>query len=389
MPEVGIKVIKGGKLIDGTVVNPIDNATVIIEDNKIKAIGQNLQIPNGAKIIDANGKTIMPGLIDAHMHCGGKKWNDTFRDEFSRPKELSLIKSIFDAKDYLAAGFTTLKSCGGINGVFLRQAAADGILTGVPRIRAAGYMLQNTLGNPHTYLDPEYVDARTSKLRNGVGGQVLLCGGVDECVNATRYTLSRGADFIKIWPRRGAMFNHEELKAIVHTAAQVGKFVTIHCENSEDVKNAILAGAKTVDHTTGISDEIIEMGIKAGITFVSTLIVWWAVIAYGAEVGRPKSDIAYAQREFDRMCPGYKRIHKAGGVMAIGTDAGAEPLVQKFGSSAIELELLVKHCDYTPMEVIVAATKNSAIASFMGDTTGTLEPGKFADLILVDGGSSI
>jgi imidazolonepropionase-like amidohydrolase len=208
---------------------------------------------------------------------------------------------------------------------------------------------------------------------------------VDECIKATRYTLGHGADFIKIWPRRGSMFNPDELKAIVQTAAQVGKFVTVHCEDSRDARSAILAGAKTIDHAYGIEDEVVEMGNKAGVIYVSTLIEAWATILHGAEAGMPLHEIEWSRRGFDLMCQAYKRIRKLGGIMAIGTDSGAKTLVQMFSSSAVELELLVKHCDFTPMEAIVAATKNGALASFIGDKTGTIEPGKFADIIVVDG----
>jgi imidazolonepropionase-like amidohydrolase len=367
MVEAGIKAIKGGRLIDGTGAAPVENATVIVENAKIKAVAQNIKIPKGAQVIDATGKTVMPGMIDAHMHCEGPKPDDTYLDEISRPRELRLIKAIFDAKDYLAAGFTTIKCCGGIKGVFLKQAVAEGILTGLPRILAAGYMLQNSLGNPAPYMATEYLDGRTSKLAGFPEGLVIFCDGVDECIKATRYTLSHGADFIKIWPRRGAMFNQDELKAIVQTAAQVDKFVTVHCEDSRDAKSAILGGA------------------KAGVIFVSTLIVWRAWILHGAEVGRSPREIEHARSGFELMCQAYKRIRKAGGIMAIGTDSGGESLVQKLGSSAVELELLVKHCDFTPMEALITATKNGALASFIGNKTGTIEPGKFADIIVVDG----
>ncbi len=164
MDEMKIKVIKAGKLIDGTGVAPVENVTVLIENAKIKAVGRNIDIPKEAQIIDARGKTVMPGMIDAHMHCEGPKVDDTYMEKVSRPREVGLIKAIFDAKDFLAAGFTTIKSCGGTNGVFLKQAIVECIITGLPRLVAAGYMLQNTLGSPYKYMAPEYVDGRTTKL---------------------------------------------------------------------------------------------------------------------------------------------------------------------------------------------------------------------------------
>jgi len=385
MAEAAIKVIKTGMLIDGTGAAPIENATVIIEKTKIKAVGQNIQIPNAAEVIDATGKTVMPGLIDAHMHCSGHKLGDTLRDALSRPIEVRLIKALFDAKDYLAAGFTTVKSCGGINGVFLKRAVDDGILTGVPRIITSGYMLQHPLGILYPFMDAEYIDARTSKLAGLAGGLTLLCDGVDECIKAARYTLGHGADFIKIWSRRNTIFNLDELKVIVQTAAENNKFVTVHAENPKQCRSSVVAGAKTIDHCYGIEDEVIEMGNKAGVIYVSTLIEALATITYGAGAGYSPEEIESCRRNFDNMTQPYKKIRKLGGVMAIGTDSGATTLVRMYSSSAVELELLVKHCDFTPMEAIVAATKNGALASFIGDKTGTIEPGKFADIIIVDG----
>ncbi len=217
------------------------------------------------------------------------------------------------------------------------------------------------------------------------GGEAIFCDGVDECIKATRYTLGRGSEFVKIWPRRGSMFNQEELKAIVQTAAQVGKFVTVHCESSNDSKNAILGGAKTIEHAYGIEEEVVEIGIKAGVIFTSNLSCWTSIIRHGTEVGRLPSEIEMGHKRVEQMRQGYKRIRKLGGILAIGDDSGGESLVQRLGSSAVELELLVKQCDFTPMEAIVAATKNGALASFIGDKTGTIEPGKFADIIVIDG----
>jgi len=392
MAEVEVKAIKGGRLIDGTGAEPIEKATVIIEDSKIKAVGKDIEVPRGAKVIDATGKTVMPGLIDSHVHIFGGKTNDFHLERIIRPAELALIKAIYDARDLLAAGFTMAKDCGGKNAVFLKKAVAEGPLSGLPRIVAAGYFLSQTFGHGDThYFPPEYVDARTSRHSTA---DSLLCDGVDECIKATRYALRFGADFIKVMTTGGVVserdkpsdvqFNLDEVKAIVQTAAQVGKFVTTHCQNSRGSKISILGGIKTIEHANETSDEIIAMAEEHGTIFVSTLSPIRATIDHGVEVGMQPWILEKAKTQWELQLDSYKRIHKSGATLASATDYSGTPLMP-LGKNAIELELLVKYCDFTPMGAIVAATKNGAMACFMGDKTGTIESGKFADIIIVDG----
>ena len=380
-----ILAIKAGTLIDGTGAAPVEGVTIIIENSKITTVGQNISIPENAQIIDASDKTVMPGLIDAHMHCNGPRPEDTYQDTVSRPRELRLIKAISDTKDCLSAGFTTVKACGGMNGIFLKRAVGEGTLTGFPRLLSASYMLSNTAGNPYPYMPAEYVDPRTSRHTGHPGGLSLICDGVDECIKGTRYAISRGADFIKIQARFGSCFHPEELEAIVKTAEEVDKFVSIHTENSRIAERAVLAGVKTIDHATGVEDKVVEMGNKAGAIFISTLVPLAAIIKLGPAIGRSVQELEWAKRFLEVSCQSYQRIHRLGGTMAIGTDYGAESLVREFGGSAVELELLVKYCEFTAMEAITAATKNAAMACYMEDKTGTIKPGKFADIIIVDG----
>jgi imidazolonepropionase-like amidohydrolase len=385
MTNPKIKAIKAGRLIDGNGGTVIENTTILIENNKIKDVGEIINIPQGAEIIDATDKTVMPGMIDAHMHLFGSRAEDSAVERLSRSREVGLVKAVYDLQQYLSEGFTTVKDCGGMNGIFLKQSAAEGTLKRVPRIAACGVMLQNTLGTPYNYLPGEYVDSRNSKISGEAGGQVLLCDGAPECIKATRYILNRGADFIKIWTRRNSFFQPDELQAIIQTAAQADKFVTAHCDCAKTSKACIEGGVKTIDHAVGVDEEMTEIANKKGIIFVSTLTVYKSPIDFGVEAGRLPQEIERGKMQFELSSRSFQKIRKAGGVIALGTDKGGESLVQKYGSSAIELELLVKYADFTPMDVIVSATKNGAIACFMGDKTGTIEPGKLADIIVVDG----
>lgn len=392
MTEVEIKVIKGGRLIDGTGSEPIEKAMVIIEGSKIKAVGKNIKIPKRAIIIDATGKTIMPGLIDSHMHHAGFRSDAFHMEMLFRPGELSLIKSIYDSKALLAAGFTTVKDCGGTNAVFLKKAVAEGTIDGLPRIIAAGYMLSQTFGHGDTHHFPlECADERSSKHQGGKGA--LICDGVAECIKATRFALRHGAEFIKIMSSGGVMsekdfpddvqFNINEIKAIVETAAQVGKSVTTHCQNSRAAKNSIISGVKTIDHANEINDEVIELAKEHGSIFVSTLSVFRMLLDKGKEMGSPPWALEKGKKQWALITDSYKRIRNAGAILAAGTDFINTD--STLGKNALELDLLVNYCDFTPMDAIVAATKNGAMACFIGDKTGTIEEGKFADIIIVDG----
>jgi len=375
-----LKLIKGGTLIDGTGSAPKENSNVLIEGSIIKAAGKDIDTPSEAEIIDATGMTIMPGLIDSHVHFRGTIKGGLL-EKLINPRELGLIQSISDAKTLLASGYTTAKCCGSSNALFLKQAIAEGILSGMPRIIAAGYWLSQTFGHADApYLPLEYVDVRTSRHSSNVTNS-LICDGVDECIKATRYALRAGADFIKISTTGGfssigdrptdIQYNLDEIKAIVETAAQVGKYVTAHCEMSlKAMKQSIIGGVKTVDHALLTDDDCIGLAIEKDVIFVSTTIVFRNAIEAGRDVGK-------------KLMESYKRIHKAGAALATGTDTGLGS--QTFGTNAQELELLVKYCDFSPMDAIVAATRNGAKACFMGDKTGTIEPGKYADIIIVNG----
>lgn len=161
-----IIVIKGGNLIDGTGAKLQKNSVIVVEEARITAVGKEgeVKIPKEAKKteIDASGKTVMPGLIDSHLHLIGMKTDRYLEEQFVRPEQLGLIKSVYDAVDLLEAGFTTVKDCGGF-GIYLKRAIAEGTTRG-PRILSAGYVLSQTAGHGDVHFVPtEFVDARVSK----------------------------------------------------------------------------------------------------------------------------------------------------------------------------------------------------------------------------------
>jgi imidazolonepropionase-like amidohydrolase len=375
--------IKGGKLIDGTGAAPITGADVLVEGKSIKSVGKDIQAPADAITIDARSKTVMPGLIDSHVHLWGCMQGG-IQEWLTRPLELSVIKAISDAKAMLNAGYTMVKCCGSSNALYLRESIAEGTLSGMPRILAAGYWVSQTFGHGDPHILPtEYVDIRTTKHRS-VLTSTLLADGMSECIKATRYALRQGADFIKIHVSGGftsprdkvtdVQFNLDEIKAIVDTAAQVGKYVTAHYQKSlTALSNAILGGVKTIEHALLTNDELVDLAMEKDCVFVST-------------IGVMRRSFETMNENAQMMIESYNRLTKTGATFAMGTDNMG--IADTAGKNSRELELLVKYCDISPMDAIVMATKNGAKACFMGDKTGTIEEGKLADVIIINGDPS-
>jgi imidazolonepropionase-like amidohydrolase len=391
--EKEIIVIKGGNLIDGTGTKPLKNSVVVIEGARITAVGKegDVDIPKRAKKteVDASKKTVMPGLIDSHLHLTGMKTDRILEEELVRPQQLGLIKSVYDAVELLEAGFTTVKDCGGF-GIYLKRAIAEGTTRG-PRILSAGYVLSQTAGHGDVhYIPVEWVDARVSKR-----GMSLLCDGTEECIKAARYAIREGADFIKICTSGGVMsmidrpehtqFTLEEIKAIVEEARHVGKFVTAHCQGTEAMKNSITAGVKTIDHAFYPDDEVIEMAKKKkDVIFVPTLSINWRIVTEGEKAGYPPWAVTKGKEVWEITIKNIAKLYKAGLTIASATDFGGSPLL-KMGTNAMELELLIKHCGFKPMDAIIAATRNGAKACGLENEIGMIEKGKLADIIIVDG----
>ena len=334
----------------------------------------------------------MPGLIDSHMHNMGLMEHPKI-DRIFRPRELALIRSIGDCRALLGAGYTTLRDCGGTNGIYLRKAAAEGSLTGLPRIIAAGLLVVQTYNSIDDPLLPiECADARTNRHRGPQGAENLVCDGVDECIKGTRYALGFGADFIKTFVSGNFLGEHEsssdlqfhmdEIKAIVETAAHSGRFVTAHSHNRIGSRNAILGGVKSIDHSHGTDDEVVALAIEHDVVFVSSLAAIKLVLDKGDSI--PLWLAERAGREWDATVDGYRKMLKAGAILAAGSDFNGSPMAP-LGNNAVELELLTRYCGFSPMDAIVAATRNGALACFAGDKTGTIEQGKFADILIVDG----
>ena len=388
-----VTIIKGGILIDGTGSDPILKAAVVIDGDRIRSVGRanDIEIPDGAKIIDAVGKTIMPGLIDCHLHLLGLKSDNYLAETLIAPGGLKLLRAAKSAEALLEAGFTTVKDTGGTNALHIKKAIEEGSIRG-PRVLASGYVLSQTFGHGDDYqfFPVEWADARTSANKTFC----LMCDGKEECMKAARFALREGADFIKICTSGGVMsqkdppenvqFSEDEVRAIVEVARNAHTFVTSHCMSAEGMHLAIGSGVKTIDHACFPDEKAIEMGKKNGTVFVATLSVQRMINEGGIAAGYPEWAVTKCRRMWPDMVRNMKWLLDSGVTVAAGTDFLDTPLT-KMGTNAIEMELLVKHSGFKPIDAIASMTLNGAKACGMESKIGSLESGKLADLILVDG----
>lgn len=379
--------IHAGKLIDRPGQAPRGASTIAVKGSKIVAVYDGHVMPLGeAPVIDLKDRTVLPGLIDSHVHLSSDRaGQEGLLAGFTESKQLGAYEALWNAQKTLMAGFTTVRNLGDEGATLaLRDAIARGWVSG-PRIVDAGMGISTTSGHGDHRL------GIVEELHE-VAGVANLCDGADECRKATRLQIGRGADVIKIATTGGVnsrigaglgkqMFD-EEAKAIVETAHLYGRKVAAHAHGADGIAVALRAGVDSIEHGTLIDDESIALFKKTGAYYVPTLSTVNGYLeriakdpnAYPPEV-RAKIDwrITITGKALEKAVP-------AGVKVAFGTDAG----VSKHGRNADEFELLVKH-GMTPMQAIQAATVNAADLLGLAKEVGSIEPAKSADMIAVSG----
>lgn len=384
-----IKVLKGGVLIDGTGKEPQEDAVVVIEEQKISAVGVKgkLDIPKGPGITTVNlaGKTIMPGLIDTHLHLFMNGEPDFVAQMRDVPVPLKAIRAVSYVQRLMEAGFTTVRSAGDGNlwmTVALRDAINQGYIKG-PRILASGYHLTVTGG--HGYVFPPWIPYFKEAV-------AIQCDSVNELIKATRQQIANGVDCIKIVATGGNMtpidvwipqFTVEEMKAVVDEAHKCGKCTHAHAVTPEGITRAIRAGIDVIAHGTLLDMKSAKLMAEKAVFLTPTI----SQIHSMAEKAPEGSIAMYARKksreQMQHQKDNFIKWVEAGIKIAMGTDAGGVPY-NYLGENAWELELMVEY-GLSEMDAIVASTKNAAEALHIEDRVGTIEAGKLADLIVVDG----
>lgn len=359
----------------------LTNQTILVEDGRIVSVTPGFTVPKKYPLFDLKKAFVLPGLIDSHVHITGESGPEGRIKEF----EDSDVDAAFDGAAFalktLKAGFTTVQDVGGPNdSVFgLRDAIARGAVPG-PRLRASGSSVAITGGHG----DINGYSARVMAAFTGAS----ICNGADDCRRAVRQQIKEGADLIKITATGGVLsntaagleqqFSDEELKAIVEAAHAMGRKVTAHAHGKSGVDAALRAGVDSIEHGTYLDAGSIALFKENGATLVPTVLAGVTVTGWTNEPWLPAPSRAKAAIVGPLMLDMLRRAHDGGVNIAFGTDTG----VSRHGDNAQELALMVE-AGFTPQEAIRAATVVAAEHVQMAKDIGTLEAGKFADLIAV------
>lgn len=373
-----------------------ENGCIVVKDDKIVSVGSkgSVEVPGDVEPCFLKGYTILPGLIDAHIHITGFRSGDYVKESLLTPFGVFVARSIEDLGRVLDAGFTTVVDAGSVIALHLRDAVREGSVRG-PRIVASGYPVSQTFGHGDIHFLPiELVDARTSRLPSPF--MSLLCDGADECRKATRYALRNGVDFIKIFTTGGVasqrdrpeypQFTLEEIKAIVEEARRANKFVHTHAEGAEGIVNALKAGVTRIAHGIYIDQDGINLALERNAIIIPTLSVVDLLLKLGEASGLPSWALEKAREAHDVHISNIREAYRQGVRLAAGTDFFINSKdYNVYGMNGLELLLLVEKIGLSPMEAITAATVNSAYIAGLQNRIGLLKPGYIADFIAVKG----
>ena len=382
--------IQAGKLIADAAQPARGNSTVIVENGRIARVELGFTAPAGAIVVDERSRTVMPGMTDVHVHLtmnSGEPWYMGFTKKYSNAYATTV--GLTHALDMARAGFTTVRDLGGdTNAVIaMRDAVAEGRFPG-PRIKVSGAPLSIVGGHADqaTGLPPELAEAVNEARLNP-----SVCTGADECQKVVRQLAAAGVDVIKIMATGGVLdpgargleqhFTDAEMKAICDMAHSMGLKVAAHAHGTRGILGATLAGVDSIEHGTFL-DQAGANAMKARGTYYSATLMAFSGVQGLLGTGKltPESE-AKAKMTFAVWGKGLNLAYRTGVKIALGTDSAVAP----HSLAGKELELMVTKGGMSPRDALIAATKGGPDLLGVANETGTLDPGKSADLIAVEG----
>src|SRR3954451_19742075 len=365
-------------------------STMIVENGRIARIESGFTAPAGAIVVDQRSRTVLPGMTDAHVHLtitSGEPWYTKYTQKFSVPYKTTV--GLTHALEMARGGFTTVRDLGGDTSavIAVRDAVAEGRFPG-PRIKVAGAPLSIIGGHadPATGLPPELAEALDEGHLDP-----SVCTGPDECQKGVRQLAAAGVDWIKIMATGGVLdpgtrgleqhFTDEEMKAICDMAHFNGLKVAAHAHGAKGIDAAVRAGVDSIEHGTFIDEQGVKDMKVRGTYYVATLMAFTgAANALGKGIMSPASE-AKTRQTLGVWGKGLNLAYRNGVHIALGTDSAVAPHSQ----ANRELALMVTKGGMSPRDALIAATKGGPDLMGLSNETGTLDPGKSADLIAVEG----
>lgn len=364
---------KGFTLLSGNGDKPLENAAFLVEGDKIVKVGKSdeFKVEEGVEVVDLRGKTVMPGLINSHVHITMEPVGDPFGLITSESSAKTAVRTVANLKKHLKSGTTFFRDLGGPDGIDidLRDCVNEGLVEG-PEFLVAGKVVTMTGGHGWP-----------------MGRE---CDGVDEARKAAREQLKAGADVIKVMATGGVMtkgvepgspqLTLEEMEVAIAEAHKAGKKTATHAQGTTGIKNAILAGIDSIEHGIFLDDEVIQLMVDKGVYLVPTLVAPYFIVENGVEAGIPEHAVKKANDIMDTHFESFRKAYEAGVKIAMGTDAGTP--FNLHDKAPFELKLMVKG-GMTPKDAIVSSTKVSAELLGIDNEYGTLEEGKKADFLVL------
>ena len=382
------------KLIDGNGGRPVEDGAVRVEGNRITHVGRTAdwgESPDGNnRVVDLNGKTLLPGLTEGHFHCSFWGVRELPDLDLKLPAERTTVYSVKNLELALRCGYTSVASAGALHriDVTLRDMIDEGVIPG-PRMAASGRDICATSG---------MLDWNPSFWKLGMDGLAIFADGVDEVRRAVRQNIREGCDVIKMYvtgegllrpgmPPEETMYSFEEIAVAVDEAHKRNRQLAAHVRGNDGVKLCVQAGVDVLEHATDADDEAVAMiAVRRDRMFVVPGLGYhWGILQRGVECGIPPEvmEATLYQEEWELGCEAMEKLKNAGVRVVPGGDYGF--VWCPHGEYAKDIELFVTDMGFSPMEAIVASTKHGSELMRMETETGTVEVGKLADLLVVDG----
>lgn len=380
-----VTVIKAGRIIDTVTGRVLENQTILIEGEMIKAVGPNITIPAGAKVIDLSGMTVLPGLTDSHVHITGQAGGDYYDSLFRKSFIDEAVTAHIYAKRTLEAGFTTVRNVGSgpFVDVALKNAINRGEIVG-PRIIPATIYIGSTGSHGDLNGFSPWLGDKVPTEMSGIAD------GVEEVRKKVRYLIKNGAEVIKFGATAGVLteeasvgapqYSQEEMNAIVAEAKLHGIKVCAHAHGAEGIKMAVKAGVDSIEHGSFLDEEGIRLMKERGTYLSADIYNDDYILAEYAKFNTPQKILDKEKLVGRTQRENFKKAVQAGVKIAYGTDAGVYP----HGWNAKQFAKMVEW-GMTPMKAIQASTVANADLFGWSDRIGSITPGKYADIIAVVG----